>query len=51
MSKTLIIAEKPDMAKSIAAALGIPKAKGCYENDRFIVSNCIGHLIELDVPK
>ncbi|HGG8054196.1 TPA: DNA topoisomerase [Neisseria meningitidis] len=51
MSKTLIIAEKPDMAKSIAAALGIPKAKGCYENDRFIVSNCIGHLIELDVPE
>lgn len=51
MSKTLIIAEKPDMAKSIATALNIPKAKGCYENDQFIVSNCIGHLIELDVPE
>lgn len=51
MPKTLIIAEKPDMAKSIATALNIPKAKGCYENDQFIVSNCIGHLIELDVPE
>ena len=51
MSKTLIIAEKPNMAKSIATALNIPKAKGCYENDQFIVSNCIGHLIELDVPE
>lgn len=51
MSKTLIIAEKPDMAKAIAAALNIPKAKGCYENDQFIVSNCIGHLIEFDVPE
>lgn len=51
MSKTLIIAEKPDMAKSIAAALNIPKSKGCYENEQFIVSNCIGHLIEFDVPE
>lgn len=51
MSKTLIIAEKPDMAKSIAAALGVHKAKGCYENDRLIISNAIGHLIEFDVPE
>ncbi|MDK4563537.1 DNA topoisomerase [Kingella kingae] len=51
MSKTLIIAEKPDMAKAIAAVLNVPKTKGCYENEQFIVSNCIGHLIEFDVPE
>lgn len=51
MSKTLIIAEKPSMAKEIAAALGVPRHKNYYENDRFIVSNGIGHLVELYVPE
>lgn len=51
MPKTLIIAEKPDMAKAIAQALNIPKSRGYYENEQFIVSNCIGHLIEFDVPE
>ena len=51
MSKTLIIAEKPNMAKEIAAALGVPRSKNYYENNELIVSNCIGHLVDLYVPE
>lgn len=51
MSKTLIIAEKPNMAKEIAAALGVPRSKNYYENNELIISNCIGHLVDLYVPE
>lgn len=51
MTKTLIIAEKPSMAKEIAAALGVPRHKNYYENDRLIISHGIGHLVELYVPE
>lgn len=51
MSKTLIIAEKPNVAKEIAAALGVPRSKNYYENNELIISNCIGHLVELYVPE
>lgn len=51
MNKTLIIAEKPSMAKEIAAALGVPRHKNYYENDRLIISHGIGHLVELYVPE
>lgn len=47
MSKTLIIAEKPSVAKDIAAALGVPRVADVYENDSLVVSNCRGHLVEL----
>ncbi|WP_042226552.1 DNA topoisomerase [Kingella kingae] len=51
MTKTLIIAEKPSMAKEIAAALGVPRHKNYYENDRLIISHGIGHLVDLYVPE
>lgn len=51
MTKTLIIAEKPSMATEIAAALGVPRHKNYYENDRLIISHGIGHLVELYVPE
>lgn len=51
MSKTLIIAEKPNVAKEIAAALGVPRSKNYYENNELIISNCIGHLVDLYVPE
>lgn len=51
MSKTLIIAEKPSVAAEIAAALGVPKSKNIYENDKLIISNCFGHLLKISVPE
>jgi DNA topoisomerase-3 len=50
MSKTLIIAEKPSVAKDIAAALGVPRSGNVYENAEIVVSNCIGHLVEIHTP-
>lgn len=42
----LIIAEKPSVAKSIAAALGIRTVgNGYFQNDEYLVSWCIGHLV------
>ena len=47
----LIICEKPSVAASIAAALGIKTKKDGYmESKDFLVSWCIGHLVELSQP-
>lgn len=48
MAKTLIIAEKPDMGKKIAAALDGPVInKGGYlETKDYLVSWCIGHVLQ-----
>lgn len=47
----LIICEKPSVAASIAAALGIETKKDGYmEGTDFLVSWCIGHLAELSEP-
>ena len=44
----LIIAEKPSVAKSIAAVLGATiKKDGYLEGGGYIVSWCVGHLAEL----
>jgi DNA topoisomerase-3 len=44
----LIIAEKPSVAHSIAAVLGANEKKdGCYFGSGYIVSWCVGHLVEL----
>jgi DNA topoisomerase-3 len=52
MGKSLIIAEKPSVAGDIARALGGFKKSGdFFENDEFLVSSAIGHLIELAVPE
>ncbi len=51
MSKSLIIAEKPSVARDIAAALrGFTKRGDFYESDTHVLSSAIGHLLELDVP-
>lgn len=50
--KTLIIAEKPDMGRNIAAAID-PKAKNhrtYLEGDQYIITWAIGHLIGLAEP-
>lgn len=44
----LVIAEKPSMAKSIAVVLGANSRKDGYlEGSGFLVSWCVGHLVEL----
>jgi DNA topoisomerase-3 len=52
MGKALVIAEKPSVAKDIAAALGgVPRNGDWYENDDLVISNAFGHLVELHVPE
>jgi DNA topoisomerase-3 len=48
MGKTLIIAEKPSVAKDIAAVLSVSRSGEYYENNELIISNCIGHLVEIN---
>ncbi|MCC6356388.1 MAG: DNA topoisomerase III [Verrucomicrobiae bacterium] len=49
--KTLIIAEKPSVATDIARALGKVGRKGDhFENDEYVISSAIGHLVELCKP-
>ncbi len=49
--KKLIIAEKPSVARDIAAALGsFRKTEGYLENQEYIVSWAFGHLLELAEP-
>lgn len=55
--KSLIICEKPSLAKNVLLALdpGYPKDRkfvfskdsGCYEGEQYIISYCFGHLFEL----
>ena len=47
----LIIAEKTSVAASIAAALGVKgKKNGYIEGGGYIISWCVGHLVELAAP-
>ncbi|SDH52061.1 DNA topoisomerase III [Nitrosomonas sp. Nm132] len=52
MSKKLIIAEKPSVAADIARALGnFTKETDYFENDEYVLSSAVGHLLELAVPE
>ena len=47
-TQTLIIAEKPSVAQTIAAALGVKNKKDGYmEGGGYLVSWCVGHLVQL----
>lgn len=49
--KTLIIAEKPSVATDIARVLGkVPRKGDHFENDEYVISSAIGHLVELCKP-
>ena len=51
MGKTLVIAEKPSVAQDLTRTLGRFEKKGDYfENETYIVSSAIGHLVELCLP-
>ena len=48
----LVIAEKPSVAKSIADVLGADSRQdGYFEGNDYLVSWCVGHLIELAQPE
>jgi DNA topoisomerase III len=51
MSKSLIIAEKPSVAGDIARTLGgFKKHDDYFENEQYIISSALGHLVELALP-
>jgi len=51
--KKLVIAEKPSVAKDIAKALDckLNKKNDTYENDSYIISYAVGHILELYKPE
>ena len=52
MTKSLIIAEKPSVAADIARVLGnFTKHTDYFENDQYVVSSAVGHLLELAIPE
>ena len=51
MSKKLIIAEKPSVARDIARVIGAKaKGEGCLTSDQYIVTWAVGHLVSLSEP-
>ncbi|MDZ5456352.1 DNA topoisomerase III [Azohydromonas lata] len=56
MSKSLIIAEKPSVAQDIVRALTpvagkFEKLAEHFENDRYVVTSAVGHLVEIKAPE
>ena len=53
MPKTLVIAEKPSVARDIASALpgSFKKEDGYLESDAYVVTYAVGHLVELAEPE
>ena len=56
MSKTIIIAEKPSVAQDIVRALTpvagkFEKHADHFENDRYVVTSAVGHLVEIKAPE
>src|SRR4051794_26665794 len=56
MAKTLVIAEKPSVAQDIVRALTpvageFKKHDEHFENDRYVVTSAVGHLLEIQAPE
>ncbi len=53
MAKTVLIAEKPSVAKEFAKVLGekLNNHDGYLEGERFIVTWCVGHLVSMSYPE
>ena len=48
----LVLAEKPSVAQSLAKVLGANKrCDGYLEGNGYVVSWCVGHLVELSQPE
>ena len=51
MGKTLILAEKPSVARDLANALKVKgKGEGCMVSEEYIITWAIGHLVRLAEP-
>jgi DNA topoisomerase-3 len=47
----LVIAEKPSVARDLARVLGVrPAGTHCFEGKEWVITWCVGHLVELDEP-
>src|SRR5207244_783009 len=53
VSKTLVITEKPSVARDIASALpgSFAKHEGFLESDDYVITYAVGHLVELADPE
>ncbi len=52
MGKTLVITEKPSVAREYASILNVKgRSDGYIEDDRFCITWCVGHLIEMCYPE
>lgn len=51
MPKSLIIAEKPSVANDLARALGVKKLGDYFENENYVISSAVGHLVEIVPPE
>jgi DNA topoisomerase-3 len=47
----LILTEKPSVAAAFAAALGVPRTGGYWENSDYRIVNALGHLLENYAPE
>ncbi|MEM9445795.1 MAG: DNA topoisomerase III [Verrucomicrobiota bacterium] len=55
MAKSLVIAEKPSVATDLSRVIGskygkFEKDKDFFENDQFVISSAVGHLVEIGAP-
>ncbi|RKM61021.1 DNA topoisomerase III [Butyrivibrio sp. CB08] len=51
-SKKLIITEKPSVARDFARVLNVSgNQKGYIENDQYVISWCVGHLVQMLYPE
>lgn len=49
--RKLILAEKPQVARDLAKVLGVSgRSDGALTSDRYVITWCIGHLVELCEP-
>ena len=52
MAKTLVITEKPSVARDIVEALGgFSEHDGYWESDAYVVTFSVGHILELFAPE
>lgn len=52
MGKKLIITEKPSVAQEFARVLHVSGRKNGYlENDQYVITWCVGHLVEMVYPE
>ena len=52
MSKTLVLTEKPSVAKDIARVLGCRRSgSGCLIGDKYVITWALGHLVTLADPE